>query len=785
MDTYTARWSTFVSILLLFLAAPAAAQTVLATGEPDVAAAEWRGAVAPGTATERVEREAYIMGTRLGLVVEAPAAAATAEAAQAAVRRVDDLLSTWRADTELSALNRASVAERHSISPALLSVLRELDGWVRATDGAFDPAIGPLIEAWQVRGERGAPSSAEVAGALRASGWHRLIVEPTRSTVTRTVPVWLDAGGFGKGLALREAAETVRAAGGIGTLNFGGQVMAVGPAPVTVGVADARLRDRSVATLILADASAATTSSSERGAHVLDPRTGRPVADWGSVTVVAEDPLVADLLSTALYVMGPDAALEWAETEPYGVLVQEADGASVGWNAAMERWLAAPGSGASESGTVTARLRAAGASNASSAAQDTSEIERLKRQVEAITRELERMRLGGDVVAQADTGILGFGPAASKIYKVDQGVSIGGYGEILFEMFSDELENGTEAPKDNVWDAYRGILYFGYKFNDRLLVNTEIEIEHANEAFLEFAYLDYRLSDAIGLRGGLLLSPMGLVNELHEPPVFLGSTRPLVEQRIIPTTWRENGLGIFGDVGPFTYRVYAMNGLNGAGEFDGSGLRGGRQKGSDALAEDVAGVARVDYVGMPGLLAGGSVYYGGSGQARSVNLDGSDQEIQANTLIWEAHASYQAGALDLRGLVAGASVSDAVLLNAYRVAEANDLAGVTTAQTQTLTGPGSVGESLLGGYGHIGYDVLRGTGTTHQLFPYVRYEFLNTQAEVPEGFATNPARERTAILLGASWKPVPQVAVKADYQLHSNQANTGRNQFAMVLSYLF
>ena len=259
----------------------------------------------------------------------------------------------------------------------------------------------------------------------------------------------------------------------------------------------------------------------------------------------------------------------------------------------------------------------------------------------------------------------------------------------------------------------------------------------------------------------------------------------MVEQRIIPTTWRENGLGIFGDVGPFAYRVYALNGLNGAGTFDGSGLRGGRQKGSDALAEDVAGVARVDYTGRPGLLAGGSVYYGGSGQARSVTLDGTAQEIQANTLIWEAHASYQARGLDLRGLVAGASVDDAVLLNAYRVAEANDLPSVTTAQVQALTGATSVGEELLGGYGHIGYEVLRGMGTAHQLFPYIRYEYLNTQAEVPEGFTAEPARERTAILLGASWKPVPQVAVKADWQIHSNEAETGRNQFAMVLSYLF
>ncbi|MDX1673549.1 MAG: FAD:protein FMN transferase [Longimicrobiales bacterium] len=756
------------ALILLLLATPAAAQ-VLA------------GTAASAPAGETVERESYLMGTRLSLEIHAADAAAAAERVNEAVRGVERLLSTWREDTELSGLNRAPVAERHSVSPALMAVLEETGSWVVETGRAFDPAVGPLLDAWDVReGELAEPGPAELAAARKAAGWHRIVLEPTRSAVTRTVPgVWIDAGAFGKGLALREAAGVLRSAGASGTLNFGGQIVAVG-ASARVDVADAGARDRGLLTLTIRNASVATTGLSERGGHVLDPRSGRPVEDWGSVTVVAEDPMEADILSTALYVMGPEAAVEWALERPQGVLIQDARSGEVvvRWNGAMESWLeGADAVAGPEAAVETAAV--VEVAEAAPARQDTSEIERLKRQVEAITRELERIRLGEDVVTRADTGILGFGPAASKVYKVDQGVSIGGYGEILFEMFSDELEDGTESPTDNVWDAYRGILYFGYKFNDKLLVNTEIEIEHANEAFLEFAYIDYRISEKFGLRGGLLLSPMGLINELHEPPVFLGSTRPMVEQRIIPTTWRENGLGVFGDVGDFTYRVYALNGLNGAGNFDGSGLRGGRQKGSDALAEDVAGVARVDYTGTPGLLAGGSVYYGGSGQGRTVTLDGVEQEIQANTLIWEAHASYKSGGLDLRGLVAGASVGDAVLLNAYREGAA------TTAETVALTGTNSVGERLLGGYAHVGYDVLRNAGTTHQLFPYVRYEYLNTQAEVPEGFTVNPARERTAILLGASWKPVPQVAVKADYQIHSNQAETGRSKFAMVLSYLF
>jgi hypothetical protein len=148
------------------------------------------------------------------------------------------------------------------------------------------------------------------------------------------------------------------------------------------------------------------------------------------------------------------------------------------------------------------------------------------------------------VAVQADTSILGFGPAAAKVYKIQQGVSIGGYGEVLYENFAAERENDTASGVTDQFDALRAIVYVGYKFNDRLLFNSELEWEHGTtsqggEASIEFAYLDYMLTPNFGFRGGLLLPPMGLVNELHEPPIFLGTTRPATEQAIIPSTWRE------------------------------------------------------------------------------------------------------------------------------------------------------------------------------------------------------------------------------------------------------
>ena len=406
------------------------------------------------------------------------------------------------------------------------------------------------------------------------------------------------------------------------------------------------------------------------------------------------------------------------------------------------------------------------AAGAAQERQDTTEIERLKRQIEAITRELEELRLGADVVAEADTGTLGFGPAASKVYRVGRGVSIGGYGEILYERYARERQDGTPSDRTPQFDALRAIIYVGYKFSDRLLFNSEIEFEHAKagdgqpgEVALEFAYLDYRLSSLFGIRAGLLLPPMGFINELHEPPIFLGAERPEIERQIIPSTWRENGIGVFGEAGDLSWRAYVINGFNGMG-FSASGLRGGRQNGAQAVAEHLAGVARVDYTGVLGLVAGGSAYYGNSGQ---------DAGLDAPTFIGEAHVQYQAHGLQLRGLATLATVGDVIELNAARGA----------------TGTASVGERLTGWYVEGGYDVLRFTETTHQLIPYVRYERFNTQAEVPEGFSADPANERSILVLGAAWKPITRVALKGDYQVHRNQADTGVNQFSLALGYLF
>ncbi|MGI9040618.1 MAG: hypothetical protein ACR2HK_05865 [Gemmatimonadales bacterium] len=404
--------------------------------------------------------------------------------------------------------------------------------------------------------------------------------------------------------------------------------------------------------------------------------------------------------------------------------------------------------------------------------RDTTTIEQLQEQVEAITQEIEELRLGRDVVVEADSGIYGFGPAASKVYKVRQGVSVGGYGEVLYENFAGSREDDAPSGSTDRLDALRAVVYVGYKFNDKLLFNSELEFEHgstdnAGSVSAEFLYLDYRLSPAFGLRAGLLLPPMGFINEIHEPPTFLGTRRPETERQIIPSTWRESGIGFFGARGPLTYRAYLINGFDATG-FGAAGIRGGRQNGSEADAQNFGGVGRVDYTGVLGLTVGASAYLGNSGQGAVLPSDPT-VTVSARTVIWEGHAEYKARGFDLRGLLAMATLDDA--------AEVNEL--------NSLTGDGSVGDRMTGWYVQGGYDVLRGLEGSHELVPYVRYEQLNTQDRVPAGFLANPANDRRFVTLGAMWKPLPNVSLKADYQVIGNDAETGINQLNVNLGYLF
>ena len=286
-----------------------------------------------------IDRKADAMGSELRMSLERAdraAALAASESVLSAVGAADALLSPNRPDSRVSELNRVPLGVTSPIDPDLCRTLREVGGFADQAPGAFDPVIGSLVDAWDLRGDGRVPSVVELEGARRAAGNGGMQLDLERCTVQRlAAAASFEPWGFVKGYTLRVARDSLLRHGvHSARLSFGEQVLVLGPTreggPWRLAIPSPEDRKEEVFTLWLANGSASTSSQSTRYVqaagqtigHILDPRTGTPVPGWGSLTVVAEDPLRADVLSTALFVLGPDSAVAWGNAHPdVGVLV--------------------------------------------------------------------------------------------------------------------------------------------------------------------------------------------------------------------------------------------------------------------------------------------------------------------------------------------------------------------------------------------------------------------------------------------------------------------------------
>jgi len=394
-------------------------------------------------------------------------------------------------------------------------------------------------------------------------------------------------------------------------------------------------------------------------------------------------------------------------------------------------------------------------------------IAELERTVETLARELARAQV--DVAVPVDSESLvsqwGYGPAASKVYDRDRGLSIGGYAEGFYTNYVSDQGHGTSKTLDRS-DMLRAVLYMGYRFNENLVFNSEIEFEHGTTSStksssggsvsVEFAALDYFWRPELNFRSGLVLLPMGFLNLVHEPPFFYGVHRPDVERVLIPSTWRENGAGIFGQLGEtIDYTIYAVNGMNALG-FNASGIRDGRQNGNRALAEDIAFVGRLDWSPMPELQLGASVYAGDSGQDQRISLmgGGSTRLPSTPTVLWETHAQYESRGLHLRGL--------------FTMTHLGDAGSLTTDLQAAASNPlnGAIASGMLGGYAEAAYDILPlfFPGTERYLAPFYRFEWYDTQWNMPSGFSADRSKEIMVNTVGLQFEPIPNVVLKADYR---------------------
>lgn len=347
---------------------------------------------------------------------------------------------------------------------------------------------------------------------------------------------------------------------------------------------------------------------------------------------------------------------------------------------------------------------------------------------------------------------------AEVLMSSDQKLTIGGYAQIDYnqKFSSDTRYNGT-------LDVHRMVLMFGYRFNEKTQFIAEVEYEHVQEVYIEQAFLNYQINDWLNFRGGLMLIPMGIINEYHEPTTYNGVERPNLDSNISPTTWREIGAGFSGRFQGLNlkYQLYAVNGFNGyygAGTLKGSnGFRSGRQKGAESFMSSPNLAAKVDYYGVPGLKLGLSGYFGNTQSTLYNGLDTDDA-------LAEAKADSSVVGISMVGVDAAYSLKGLVLKGQLYHASVSN-----TREYNAFTGK-DLGSALFGYYVEAGYDLLSAKNSEQKLVPFVRYEQYNTHQKTA-GIAKNAAYDRTDITAGLGWWLTSGAVLKADVQWFGNEAS--------------
>jgi len=361
--------------------------------------------------------------------------------------------------------------------------------------------------------------------------------------------------------------------------------------------------------------------------------------------------------------------------------------------------------------------------------------------------------------------------------------AIGGYGEIQVRGTT----TGREGEREWIADISRLVVFVAHEFSDAFRAYTELEVEHAlscatcpGAVELEQAYVDWRVAgDALGLRAGLILVPMGIINQWHEPPIFHGVVRPRVDTAIIPSTWREIGVGVFGQpLDWLRYEAYAMTGLDPLG-FSASGVGGGRQNGALARANAWAGVARVEVEPLLGVVIGASVYasdLGPNARGQVFLRDGTPLDLSLPAVGWAADGRWRRGGVEFRAVLAEWRLPESqALMATFDAAGARNFADMRS----------PVPTVMRGGYVETSYDVLRPFGLGHQLLPFVRVEGYSTQAEVPEGYEANPQYSVRETTFGLSYRPIQQVVIKADYQLRNVKLGFDQTQLNFGVGFMY
>jgi len=336
--------------------------------------------------------------------------------------------------------------------------------------------------------------------------------------------------------------------------------------------------------------------------------------------------------------------------------------------------------------------------------------------------------------------------------------TIGGYGNAFYQR-NNNL--GTSSI-----DLQRFVIFTGHKFNDQISVFSELEVEDAKvtggepggEVSIEQAYLKFNLNPNQYLVAGLIIPRIGILNENHLPNTFNGNERNYVETFIIPTTWRELGVGLFGNINglPLNYSAGIMNGLSSATFEHGAGLESGKFEGKNATANNLAITASLQYY-KGNFKAQVSGYYGGTvgvSKRKADSLGLASGIFAAPVALAEGDIQYESHGFALRALATFVSIPDAAAIN--RAYASN------TPQTE------------FGAYAELGYDLFYNSTrpSQKQFIVFVRDERFNINATIPSNGIIDGTLNQNHVVAGFTYLPIRNVAIKADVRfIHTGNQN--------------
>ena len=348
---------------------------------------------------------------------------------------------------------------------------------------------------------------------------------------------------------------------------------------------------------------------------------------------------------------------------------------------------------------------------------------------------------------------------SAGLIKSNNTTVISGYGQLKFE-YDFRYKTGTAS-------LTRNVLFLGHKFNNTIYFFSEMELEDAKvvggepsgELSMEQLFLKFNINRDLYLQAGLFIPRIGIINENHLPTTFNGNDRPYVETYLIPATWREIGVGLYGrvrSVPGLNYSVAVMNGLNSQNFVNGSGIREGRQEGSKATASNIALTGSILYY-LKSWRFQASGYYGGSAgltkrHADSLQLDSGP--FGTPVALAEANAQYNQNGVSFRALAAMVNIPDAFEINR---AYANNTPSM-----------------MVGMYAEFGYNLYKliNPNVNKNMTVFVRQEFMDLNYKIPSNGIKNGTNRKNYTIIGFTYQPVSGV-IKADYVLRKTDERNG------------